>query len=319
MTTTKLNSTGARKPCGHCHNAIAARPDAISSKYGTAERLSDARLAIEHQRVRRVHEERRGAEVHAKAGAANATAVVDEDGRMTELVDEDQQEVEREEQRDPRSQRSRLVRQTVTCHHRRERDKSADGDEGGQHDPDRAEQMAKPMPIAPLGELLGPRPVDRQCAREVRQSSLHAGRGERPFHRGVDVDVLVCEKAAGVQRAHQVDNGRCVELTGRIELSHDDLTQRSRPVEQRQKIELHGVETVVAEVASVRDHAIDEAAPGLESFDLDPRGELGLPDRTVDLRRQRLPDVERCTHPIVDPECRRVDTTSVGGMTDETP
>jgi hypothetical protein len=45
-----------------------------------------------------------GTEVDAEAGTANTTLMVDEHGSMTELVDEYEQHVEREQERDPRSQ-----------------------------------------------------------------------------------------------------------------------------------------------------------------------------------------------------------------------
>src|SRR3954451_6938356 len=119
-----------------------------------------------------------------------------------------------------------------------------------------------------------------------------------------------------MQCAHEVDDGCGVELTGHVELGHDNLTERSCSIEQRQEVELGDLEAVVDEIATVPDHRIDVPVPGLESFDLDPGSQLRPPSRALDRRCERLPDVRRCAHRAVDGECRLVDTTSVARMTD---
>ena len=66
-------------------------------------------MTIHHHPVGAIHEERGRAEVDLEAGAADPSAVVDHDERMTELMAEDHEVVEDEQ--DDESHREGLPRQ----------------------------------------------------------------------------------------------------------------------------------------------------------------------------------------------------------------
>ncbi len=101
-------------------------PVNTTSTAGPGERLEDPLLAAQEQRVGRLHEEARRAEVDAEPGRLDPPAVVHEQRRVADLVDEHHEQVQHEEDGEADPHRLRRHVEAFVGRHRRERGDAAD-------------------------------------------------------------------------------------------------------------------------------------------------------------------------------------------------